>query len=108
VHVLIGLSVVAALIGLAAALCAPAQAKCRWALVDGHQRELCDNAWDLSVLPPLPELPLLPTLQPLPPLPPLPPLGARECHQAEVQLGQRSAWLEVCPTEDGRLLLPAR
>ena len=58
-----------------------------------------------SVLPPLPDLP---TLRPLPPLPALPPLGARECYQAEVQIEQRSEWLEVCPTDDGRLLLPTR
>jgi hypothetical protein len=60
------------------------------------------------VLPPLPELPVLPTLRPLLPLPPLRPLGTHECHQAEVQIGQRSEWIEVCATDDGRLLLPAR
>ena len=97
-----------ALVGLAASMRSPAQAECRWVLVNGHQHELCDNASDLSVLLPLPDLPLLPTLRPLPPLASLPPLGARECHQAEVQSGSRSEWMEVCPTNDGRLLLPAR
>jgi hypothetical protein len=75
----------AALIGLAAAICGPAQAECRWALVNGHQREICGSASDLSMLRPLPDLPNLPTLRPLAPLPPLPPIGARNCHQAEVQ-----------------------
>jgi hypothetical protein len=97
----------AALIGLAAAMSSSAHAECRWVQINGHQRELCDNAWDAPVLRPLPEMPLLPTLPPLSSIPPLPPLGARECHQAEVQFGSRSEWLEVCPTQDGRLLLPA-
>jgi hypothetical protein len=98
----------AVLIGLAAAACTPAQAECRWVLVNGHQHELCDSLSDLSVLPPLPDLPSLPTLRPLLPLPSLPPLGTVECYQAEVQIGLRSQWMDVCPTDDGRLLLPSR
>ena len=53
----------AVLIGLTAAIFGPTQAECRWVLVNGHQHELCENASDLSVLPPLPDLPLLPTLR---------------------------------------------
>src|SRR5271166_420103 len=64
----------------------------------GHQHALCDNAWDASKLPPLPKLP------PLASISPRPPLGARECHYAEVQFGSHSEWLEVCPTQDVRLL----